>query len=252
MKVDELLPEDVVHRGDIRCMRPEGVMHGRESDVLLLALEGREHHVRGVERVNEVRREGRVLLLLVHGLVVEALGHRQGLNNGRDDILLALRFVRLHTREPKGSDPLDRLTGASYHLGALGEPLLDVVGVAEQVTDALNSDLSEVLRRLVKLSIGLIQPFVLELSLYLLTRTDEGDTVHGGHDRLLDDLSGHIALESLGHLDQRSVSLVLNLCDNQLQDGGVDVTGALRVGQVDLASTSIVATQGRVMLHTVT
>jgi hypothetical protein len=48
------------------------------------------------------------------------------------------------------------------------------------------------------------------------------------------------------------VSLIFDFCNNQLENGCIHITRAVRVGQVNLTGTSVVATQSRVMLHTVT
>lgn len=138
MKLNELLSEYSVHRTDVRGMAPEGVVHGRERDAHLLALEGSVHHVGRVERMHEVRREGRVLLLLIYGLIVHALRHGQRLNYCRDDVLLRRRLVGLHARESQGCDPLHWLTRGGYDLRTLREPFLDAVGVSEEVANALD------------------------------------------------------------------------------------------------------------------
>lgn len=45
MQVYELLPEDLVHYGDVAGVAPVGIVHRCEGDVLLLALYRRQHHV---------------------------------------------------------------------------------------------------------------------------------------------------------------------------------------------------------------
>jgi hypothetical protein len=50
----------------------------------------------GVEGVHEIRGERSVLLLLVHRLIIQTAGYREGLNNCRDNVFLTLRLIRLH------------------------------------------------------------------------------------------------------------------------------------------------------------
>lgn len=113
---------------------------------------------------------------------------------------MRLRFVRLYAWQAERCDPLDGLSRSGNYLSALGEPFLDVIGISEEITDALDGDLCEILCGLVKVSVGFIELLVLELSLDLLTRTDEGHTVHGCHHSLLDNLTGHVALEAFRYL----------------------------------------------------
>jgi hypothetical protein len=56
--------------------------------LLFLALEGRVHHVSRIERMNVVRREGRILLRLVDWLIIETFSNRERLNNCSDNVLL--------------------------------------------------------------------------------------------------------------------------------------------------------------------
>jgi len=74
VELNELFTENVVHACHVGRVSPIGVVDTRKCYPLALAAEGGEHHVRGVDRVNEVGREGGVLLLLVDGLLVEVLG----------------------------------------------------------------------------------------------------------------------------------------------------------------------------------
>jgi hypothetical protein len=88
VQVNELLPEDVVHWRDVRSVCPERVMDRSEGYVLFLALEGCVHHVGRIERMNVVRREGRILLRLVDWLIIETFSNRERLNNCSDNVLL--------------------------------------------------------------------------------------------------------------------------------------------------------------------
>ena len=56
--------------------------------LLFLALEGGIHHVGRIERMNVVRREGRILLRLVDWLIIETFSNRERLNNCSDNVLL--------------------------------------------------------------------------------------------------------------------------------------------------------------------
>jgi hypothetical protein len=98
MQPHKLCPQYIIHWCDVSGMSPEGIVHGRKSNVLLLAFKRRVHHMSGVEGVHEVRGECSVLLLLVHRLIIETAGYREGLNNCRDNVFLTLRLIRLHTR----------------------------------------------------------------------------------------------------------------------------------------------------------
>ena len=45
MQMDELLAENIPHLVNISCVSPVGVVHSCECYSLLLALQGRDHHV---------------------------------------------------------------------------------------------------------------------------------------------------------------------------------------------------------------
>lgn len=70
MKINELLSEDLRHPRDISGMAPERVMHSCEGHLLLVTLNSSKHHMSGVERVDEVGREGTILLVLIDRLVI--------------------------------------------------------------------------------------------------------------------------------------------------------------------------------------
>lgn len=120
-------------------------MDASKDYVLFVALQGSHHHVGRVDGVHVVWREGRVLFTLVDRLVVQAINHGDILQHSLDDVLLSQGLVRLNTREAKRSQPLHGVAVVSYFLGALGKPLLDVVGVSEQVTNTLDGDFGGVL-----------------------------------------------------------------------------------------------------------
>ncbi len=65
--LDELRPEDIAHLVDGAGVGPVAVVHGREGDLRLeTGLRGVEH-VGGVERVDVVRRECRLLFRFLDG-----------------------------------------------------------------------------------------------------------------------------------------------------------------------------------------
>ena len=121
----------------------------------------------------------------------------------------------MDTRKAKGGHPLNWLASAGDNFRTLREPALNVVGVAEQVTDTLNCDLGQILCGFIELTIGFIETFILKLSLNLFTGADKCDTIHRGHDSLLNNFSGNITLEAFSDLNERRVSFVFNFSDNQ-------------------------------------
>lgn len=60
-------------------MNPVAVVHGREGDPDLVHFDGRQHHVRRVQRVDEVGREGRGLPLDGDGKVFVLLSNTYAL-----------------------------------------------------------------------------------------------------------------------------------------------------------------------------
>lgn len=178
MQVNELLSQDAVHRGDVRRMAPERIVDSSEGNASLDAFKRGVHHMSGIEGVNEVRREGSVLLHFIDWLIIKALNYGKGLDHSLDDIPLRLRFIGLDTRQSERGDPFDGLTSAGHDLGAFREPFLNAVGIFEQITDALDCDFSEILRGLVQLTVGLIESLILELPLNLRSSTNECYTIH--------------------------------------------------------------------------
>ncbi len=152
MKSHELLPQDLMELIDVAWMGPEGVMHCCEGEAFLTAAEGSIHHVGGVERVNEVRRERRVLLVLVDGLEVERANDAQLLEDGVDDICVTGALVGLHAGQFERGAPLDCLALLSDQARALGEPGLNFVSVLEEVANALEGEQGEILARAEQIS----------------------------------------------------------------------------------------------------
>lgn len=70
VKLDELRPQYLVHPFNVGSMSPVGIVDASEGYSFSLAVESSQHHMCRVDRVNEVRWESRVLLLLVDWLLV--------------------------------------------------------------------------------------------------------------------------------------------------------------------------------------
>ena len=81
--------------------------------------------------MNEVWWEGRVLFLLVYWLLVKVISDSDRLQNRMDHALLRDIFVWLYTRQTKWCYPLNWVTCGCNYFGALGKPLLDVIGILE-------------------------------------------------------------------------------------------------------------------------
>lgn len=141
MKLDELRTQYAIHRWYIAGVGPERVMHGGEGNIGLLTLEGGVHHMSGIEGVDEVGREGAVLFLFVHRLVIKVLNDWEWLDDSTDDVFLRLTLIGLDTWEAERCDPLHRLASTGDDLGTLREPFFDVVSIAEEISDTLDSDL---------------------------------------------------------------------------------------------------------------
>ena len=167
-----------------------------------------------IDGVHIIRRERRILLLFIDGLGVEVLGNSNGLDYCLKNILVRHILIGLHTREPQRRLPLHRVTRSCHNACTLGKPLLYIIGVAEQVTNALDGDLGEVGCCSIQLTVRLEYSFVLELALDLLARTNKRHTIHGGHHGLLDDLAGDVSTQTFGDLDQLLVAFVFDVLED--------------------------------------
>ena len=78
------LSQLIVHGVDLSRVDPVAVVHGREGDPDLVHFDGRHHHVRRVQRVDEVGREGRGLPLDGDGEVVVLLSDMHALQKSLD------------------------------------------------------------------------------------------------------------------------------------------------------------------------
>ena len=127
---------------DITSMRPITIVHSGKDNSFSHALHSSQHHVGGVDGMHEVWRESRVLLLLVYRLLVSVFSDCDVLDYCLDHVFLRYVFVRLDAREAKGSDPLDRITGACDDFCAFRKPFLDLVCITKEISNALNCYLS--------------------------------------------------------------------------------------------------------------
>ena len=168
--------------------------------------------------------EGRRILALVHRLGFHAIGYSDLLKHSFDEEFGAHELVRLHTWHAKWANPLDGFTCSSDDLRALCEPVFDLVGISKQVTNALDGHSCEVLCCSVQFCVGLEELTVLQLPLDLLSGSNKSYTVDRGHDCLLDDFTGDLALQTLSDLDQGRVFFILDIADDVLEDGRVNVT----------------------------
>ena len=87
-------------------------------------------------------------------------------------------FVRLCARETEGRNPFHRFTSAGNDLGTFGKPILDLVCICEQVTNALDRDLGQVVCGSVEFTVSFKQLAILKLTLDLLTGPNKSDAVH--------------------------------------------------------------------------
>lgn len=86
----------------------------------------------------------------------------------------------------------------------------------------------------------------------MLSCPDECHAVDGGHDCLFDDFASNVSSEALGHLDELLVALILDVLEDQLEYGSVDVARSVRVGQIEFATAVLVSSKCCIVLHTVT
>lgn len=151
--------------------------------------------------MHEVGRERRRVFTLVHWLCVEIFGNRDLLEYCLNEVLLTDKFVRLDTGHAERTHPLYRLACRSDHFGTLGKPVFDLIGIVEEITDTLDCYLGQVGRCLIQLTICLEKLSFFELLLDLLSGSDEGNTVYGGHHSLLDHFSRDFTLQTFSDFD---------------------------------------------------
>ena len=104
----------------------------------------------------------------------------------------------------------------SDHFCALRKPILDLISIVEQITDALDCDTGDIGRCFVHFSISLENFPFFELFLDLFSCSDKCDTIHGCHDSLFDYFSVHFAFETLCDLDKLRPLLILNVSEHVL------------------------------------
>lgn len=106
-------------------------MNASKGDARLFAFESRQLHVRRINGVHIIRRERRVLLLLVDRLRVKVLRERDLLDDGLQHILLSQILIWLDAGQAKRRLPLDRIASCCHNPGAFGKPFFNVVGILE-------------------------------------------------------------------------------------------------------------------------
>lgn len=87
-------------------------------------------------------------------------------------------FVRLCARKTEWRNPFHRFASTGYNLGTFGEPILNLVCICEQVANALDRDLGQVVCSSVEFTVSFKQLAILKLTLDLLTGPNKSDTVH--------------------------------------------------------------------------
>ena len=107
-----MLATNLVHKINVDGVRPKTVVNGGKRYAASSALKRGEHHVRRVERVNEIGRK-RVGLFAAHRRMEK----------------MAVAFcsfdVRLHNRQAKRRRPLDRLQQFCDRLRASTKPIFE-------------------------------------------------------------------------------------------------------------------------------
>ena len=183
-------------------------------------MQGRQHHVGGVEGVDEVGREA-VLVLRPANLLHRHLGGGELVEvlyihaDATDTLLLGHQVgVGLNNWQPERGDPGDVLPTASDHVSALCQPILDLLRSFKKHIETLKCLGCEVFRRGIKVAGELLN--VLKLLGDLLGGAVHGDPIHGGHHRPLDHLPPDDPLQVLGNL----MACRTVLCPLLLHNGG--------------------------------
>mmetsp|Transcript_70803 Transcript_70803/g.140325 ORF Transcript_70803/g.140325 Transcript_70803/m.140325 type:complete len:236 (+) Transcript_70803:370-1077(+) len=232
-------------------------MHRGELDARLCAHVGSHHHVRRIERVNVIRREGSRLLAAVGlGVVVVKLSRLSHRCIDALDVALGGLEVRLNDRKAERSRPLQRLAtmrdsgaGSGFHpLHRVDHPLGDALQGGEGVLREIHSHASKLLAALV---LKLWQ--CLELPQDLIASANERDTIDRGHHNLLDNLAADERAENRRHLHLLwrlcRLGVLLHLVAHDVAHDHVHVLRLACRAEVDLLATSLVAHESRVVLH---
>src|SRR5436190_22760726 len=106
MHPNELLTQNPVHRIDVSCVGPKGIMNGGEREAEFIAPSGRKYHVRRIERVNEVGRKCLELLALIDDITSMWLLDIESLQAGNNRMSFGIS-VWLYNRQLHGSGPND-------------------------------------------------------------------------------------------------------------------------------------------------
>src|SRR5271154_771800 len=84
----------------------------------------------------------------------------------------------------------------------------------------------------------------------LTNRTKECDTIHVGHNCLLDDFPRHLSNQNLSELVTLR-SILFNLCLDELCDTGVYIGRSMARLKIDLFSSSDIPSKGGIMLQAI-
>lgn len=125
-----------VHDVDVASVRPVRVVYGSESDALAFAGERSDKHVRRVEGVDEVGREGRALSERVDEAAAFVL-EIDGLEGSLEDVLPRDLLVGLSDGESEWGDPGDETVAFGDERSACGEPVHDGSGTCEHLSDGV-------------------------------------------------------------------------------------------------------------------
>eukprot|EP00967_Tisochrysis_lutea_P104585 scaffold158828_cov32-Tisochrysis_lutea.AAC.6 len=214
-------------------MGPIRIVHRGKGDTFLAASTGGHKHVRGVKRVDIVRRQRHHLPAHVGWLAwVGTVG--QGL------------MIWLDDGQAERSGPLDGcLTVLADDARSVRQPVHGHHRGLEDFTQRGESEARTVRRELGEATV--IGNLRLQLrqfaqpTLDLITRTHECDAIHGGHHRLLHHLSCEPAVELRGkgsHRLIRALRVLLHFAPHHIEDSGVHISRPVAREKVDVLSAS--------------
>jgi len=251
VQLDELLSKNITHLVYVTGMGPVRIMHTRERYPLIVAFVSCTHHVSRVNWVNEIWWESCILFRFVYRLLINVISNCNILQSSLDNVFRCHVFVWLHTGQSHRRDPFDWITSWCNNFCTFCEPFLNLVCITEQVSDTLNRYLGQILGSSIEISVCAINSFVFKLSLDLLSCTDKGYTIHRGHNSLLDNLTGNIAFQTFGNLDEILIIFCFNVLLYKLENGCIYITRPFSILKVDLSSTIWVSSKRGIMLHTI-
>ena len=158
------------------------------------------------------------MFLFVHRLLIDGVGHCYRLDYGFYNVSLRVVLVWLDTRQTEGCQPFHRVSRARYNFSAFRKPLLYLICVLKQVTDAFDCDSGQVLSGSVELTICIVNSSFFKLLLDLLSCTDKCHTVDRGHYRLFNYFSCHIAFQPFCYFYEIRIIFFFNVSQNELKD----------------------------------